>query len=185
MRALISERMGQRVDNWEESRVKASGAYGTKPSARYLSERPCKNHGDSVERYTGSGICVQCVKKPRKFPSSPGISRGNVTSGSQRRGFKGGRARLHPIGTVLHLVSIQLTDSECATLIHLGYGVMARGVRRAIELALAHHPLPADCPTDSRFTAEIYVKDQKAKRRIQKMMDASPAIPENEWDDIP
>ncbi len=91
--------------------------------------------------------------------------RGNTTSGDSRRGFKGGRARLYPEGTVTYSVALKLADPEYRMAIWIGRGNASDGIRRALEAAYKANPPSGIEPLD-RFEMEARVKKDKALRKL-------------------
>lgn len=99
--------------------------------------------------------------------------RGNTTSGAERKGFKGGRKRLHPEGTVLHPVGLKLTDPEYALALWAGAGIATRGVRIALEAWSVANPLPPGVAQLDRFATETAIKRDKAQRRLSRLKAAA------------
>jgi hypothetical protein len=93
--------------------------------------------------------------------------RGNTTSGPGRRGYRGGRKPIHPLGTETHPLMLRVSDAEYAIAVLLGNGFATKGIRQA--LALAAPGLPAGSPTTrDEALAHTRALTAEARRRAYK-----------------
>lgn len=138
-------------------------------------------------------------KGPRKLMRADGYRGGNDWTGPNRKGYRGGRVPVYPLGTTTWPTAVSLSDQDYATALMLGCGNAGRGLRIALKSAAGKLNPVIPIPS-TRVEAENLIRP--ARKRIAQLVSKAlgfqvrapkPAgnqakppdvTPIEEWDDV-